>query len=154
MPHAHTHTHTHFPTPSADTRVRALDSCTFWHLLQHAEDGTPSDEGPGLEEVHGGRKVRPHHLLLLHSKQTVIQPLLGVRQDRPPARLHGGLLLHEGPSLSRVRGGQDCTRAAQEQADGGRAGALWRHVPQCARSWREQPRGVKASISEKSRAAC
>lgn len=86
---------------------------TFGHLLEQSEDGTGSDEGPGPEEVHGGREILPRQLLLLHFKQDGVQPLLGVRQHHLSADLHGGLQLDEGLSLSGVRPGQDAAAAAQ-----------------------------------------
>lgn len=103
-----------------------LTEPTFRHLLQQAEDGTGLDEVSGLEEVHGGRKVRLHHLLLFHFQQQRVQPLLGISQHHLPTCLHGGLQLYEGLSLSRVGYGQATGQALQEEEQAGhsRPGAL------------------------------
>lgn len=107
---------------------------TFGHLLEHTEDGAGPDEGLGLEEMHGGREVLFHQLLLLHFKEDGVQPLLGVSQHHPPTGLHGGLQLYEGLSLPGVRVGQSTAQTAQEHSGHGHGGALQPrcHVPRRA----------------------
>lgn len=100
---------------------------TFRHLLEQAEDGAGPDEGPGLEEVHGGRKICSRHLLLLHLKQKGVQPLLSIGQHHLPTRLHGDLQLDKGLSLPGVWGGQATGQVVQEQTGHSRVGALRRH---------------------------
>lgn len=100
---------------------------TFRHLLEHAEDGTGPDEGPGLEEVHGGREVCSHELLLLHFKQESVQPLLGISQHHLPTCLHGGLQLYKGLSLTRVWVGQATGQVAQEHTGHSHVGELQQH---------------------------
>lgn len=79
---------------------------TFRHFLQKAEYGTGPDEVSGLEEVHGGRKVCSHYLLLLHFKQTSVQLFLSIIQHHLPACLHGYLQLYESLSQPGVWDGQ------------------------------------------------
>lgn len=100
---------------------------TFRHLLEHTEDGAGPDEGPGLEEVHGRRKIRPPQFLLLVFHQDGIQPLLRISQHDLAPRLHGGLQLDEGVSLPGVRAAQTAIQEVQEQAGHSHKGALFGH---------------------------
>lgn len=89
--------------------------CTFGHLLQQTEDGTPPDEVSGPEEMHGGRKGGPRHLPLLHFEEADIQLLLGISQDHLPTGLHGGLQLDESLPLPGVRDGHRVGQEAENQ---------------------------------------
>lgn len=100
---------------------------TFRHLLEHTEDGAGPDEGLGLKEVHGGRKIRPPQFLLLVFHQDSIQPLLRISQHDLAPRLHGGFQLDEGASLPRVRAAQTAIQEVQEQAGHSHKGALFGH---------------------------
>lgn len=97
---------------------------TFRHLLEHTEDGAGPDEGLGLKEVHGGRKICSPKFLPLVFHQDRVQPLLRISQHDLPTRLHGGFQLDEGFSLTRVREAQTAVQEAQEQTGHGHTGAL------------------------------
>lgn len=112
---------------------------TFRHLLERVKDGTGPDERLGLKEVHGGGEIRSPKLLLLVSHQDRVQPLLRIGQHDLPTRLHGGLQLDQGLSLTRVGMAQNTGREAQEQTGDRHKGALpgHRHDPD-PDSWRQQ----------------
>lgn len=100
---------------------------TFRHLLEHAEDGAGPDEGLGLKEVHGGRKICSPKFLPLVFHQDRVQPLLRISQHDLPAQLHGGFQLDEGFSLTRVWVAQSAAQEVQEQTGHGHTGALRGH---------------------------
>lgn len=100
---------------------------TFRHLLEHTEDGAGPDEGLGLKEVHGGRKICSPKFLPLVFHQDRVQPLLCISQHDVATRLHGGFQLDEGFSLTRVREAQTAVQEVQEQTGHGHTVALLGH---------------------------